>query len=83
MGTGHIRCPACNRMGSGKLEGYCNPCYRKVLEGRKPNTIESAPMINRKNYMEYGTRHGEKQDTFFPSEYPCLKDKYGLEKERV
>jgi hypothetical protein len=34
--------------------------------------------------MEYGIRFGEKsEDGFFSDQYPCLKDKYALEKERV
>lgn len=74
-------------MGSHRLGGYCGPCNKKLQDGRKKYEAfkqQEGPPINRQNYMEYGIRFGEKsEDGFFSDQYPCLKDKYALEKERV
>ncbi len=46
----------------------------------KKEYSKEGPDRFRKNFMEYGIRTFE-QGGFFGSEYSCMSDKYGMQKE--
>jgi hypothetical protein len=75
-------------MGSGKLGGYCSPCYQRLDRAQvKKQVIETqyskeGPYIFRDNFIEYGVRVDTKpNESLYQTEYPCMSNKYGIQKE--
>ena len=71
------RCPGCGGFGTSSLGGLCRACDKKRTEKYRESAKE--PHMLRKNYRDYGIRVDDAP--LFPSEFPCMTDKYGIEKE--